>query len=250
MASDPSVASEPIPAGKCPGSVRFGLASWTEVARWAAVAAAVAAALLTGVALLAGHDQGDATAGLASSLLATHHDFGNVWFVFQRNLLVLAIHLCACWIGGIVARQSTPVGARVGRMAALHGPVPARVGRAAVRYALLVTLVSVLVQALALGHELANLYVATAIPRRRLLWLLLPHTAPELIAVFLPLGLFFVQARRGRLDYLERWSLQAGALALPVLFTAALIETFVTPARLLAASPFHLAAAVSILRPD
>jgi hypothetical protein len=199
--------------------------------------------------LLAGHDRGDARTGLASSLLATHHDLSDAWFVFQRNLLVLAIHLCACWIGAIVARPSTSAPVRHGRTHGLHRPVPAGVGRAAIRYALVVTLVSVVVQALALGHQLANLYVATAIPRLRLLWLLLPHAAPELIAVFLPLGLFLIQARRGRLDCLERWSLQAGALALPVLFAAALIETYVTPARLLAASPFHLAAAVSILRP-
>ena len=67
--------------------------------------------------------------------------------------------------------------------------------------------------------------------------LVLPHAVPELMAVFLPLGLFLREARRGRLDRLGPWSLQAAAIALPVLLCAALIETYVTPARVLDARP-------------
>jgi uncharacterized membrane protein SpoIIM required for sporulation len=49
------------------------------------------------------------------------------------------------------------------------------------------------------------------------------------------LGLFLLEARRGRLDRLGLWSLQAAAVALPVLLCAAVIETYVTPALVIAA---------------
>ncbi len=64
---------------------------------------------------------------------------------------------------------------------------------------------------------------------------MLPHAVPELIAVFLPLGLFLLEAQRGRLDRLGVWSLQAAAIALPVLLCAAVIETYVTPGWIVAA---------------
>lgn len=97
------------------------------------------------------------------------------------------------------------------------------------------TLLSVAVQALALGRQLAALSETVGIPSTHLLVLVLPHAVPELVAVFLPLGLFLLEARRGRLDRLGRWSLQAAALALPLLLCAAMIETYVTPPRVLAA---------------
>ncbi len=219
---------------------RLAFAGWGEVGRWAAVAAGVAAVLLATVALLAGHDAGDYRVGLSSGLLTRHHDLGDVLYVFRRNLLVLGIHLCACWISAIVGRPHRPAPARLGRLGVLHRPVPAWLGRASLAYALLVTFLSVAVQAIALGRELASLHDASAVPSLRLLWLVLPHAVPELVAVFLPLGLFLLEARRGRLERLGPRSLQAAAVALPVLLLAAVIETYVTPALIIAASPLHI----------
>ncbi len=217
------------------------IAGPAEVARWAAVAAVVAIVLLTGVALVASQVKGDAWVGIDSGLVARDHSFGDVLSVFSRNLLVLGIHLCACWIGAIVGREHERAPATWGRLGALHRPVPRWMGRAALFYALLVTLLSVAVQAIGLGHGLANLSAATQITTTHLLVLVLPHAVPELIAVFLPLGLFLLEAHRGRLSRLGPWSLQAAAIAIPVLLCAAAIETYVTPPRVLAAA--HAAAA-------
>jgi hypothetical protein len=213
-----------------------GLAGWPEVGRWAAIAGAVAAVLLTGVGLIAAHLRGDFWAGVQDGVFAPHHDFGDVMYVFRRNLLVLGIHLCACWIGAIIGRRHEPAPGRWGWMGALNRPVPAWMGRAALSYALLVTLLSVVLQATALGRQLADESLATSISSIHLLVLVLPHAVPELIAVFLPLGLFLIEARRGRLDRLGPWSLQAAAIALPVLLCAAVIETYVTPGWVAAAA--------------
>jgi len=218
-----------------------GWASWREIGRWTAVAATVAAMLLGGVALVALHTHGRAADGAGSGLLIAHHTIGDALYVFRRNLLVLGIHLCACWIGAILGRPYRPAPDRLGRLGRLHRPVPDWMGRAALLWALLVTLLSVGVQALALGRLLADISVAADLPRLQLLWLVLPHAVPELLAVFLPLGLFLLEARRGRLERLGLWSLQAAAIALPVLLCAAAIETYVTPGRVIAAG--HHAAA-------
>jgi hypothetical protein len=222
---------------KAPAGVRWrGPASRVEVGRWAAIAGLVAAILLCSVGLVAAHLRGSYAAGIDSGLLTRHHSFGDVVYVARRNLLVLGIHLCACWIGAIIGHPYQPAPARWGWIGALHRPVPAWMGRVALVYALFVTLLSVAVQATALGRQLADLSTVAHISSTHLLVLVLPHAVPELVAVFLPLGLFLLEARRGRLDRLGPWSLQAAALALPVLLCAAAIETYVTPGRVIAAS--------------
>jgi Stage II sporulation protein M len=205
------------------------------------IAGAVAVVLLTGVALIATHVPGSYVSGIDSGLFTRRHSFGDVLYVFRRNLLVLGIHLCACWIGAIIGRSREPAPARWGPIAVLDRPVPSWMGRAALFYALLVTLLSVVVQAIALGRQLADLSLAAHISSTHLLVLVLPHAVPELVAVFLPLGLFLLEAQRGRLDRLGAWSLQAAAVALPVLLCAAVVETYVTPARVIAASRGHAA---------
>jgi hypothetical protein len=230
------MATESLPSELTSRRPRLAWASWAEIGRWAAVAAAVAATLLGGVAVVALHTRGSYTAGLDSGLLTRHHSVGDALYVFRRNLLVLGIHLCACWIGAILGRPYRPAPESLGRLGRLHRPVPDWMGRVALLWALVVTLLSVGVQALALGRLLADISLAADIPRLQLLVLVLPHAVPELLAVFLPLGLFLLEARRGRLERLGLWSLQAGVIALPALLCAAAIETYVTPARVIAAT--------------
>jgi hypothetical protein len=242
------MAAETVPTEVTSAGARVGWASWRDVGSWAAVAAAVAALLLGGVALVAARTHGNAADGLGSGLLIRHHGVGDALYVFRRNLLVLGIHLCACWIGAILGRPYRPAPESFGRLGRLHRPVPDWMARAALLWALLVTLLSVGVQALALGRLLADISAAAGVGRLQLLVLVLPHAVPELLAVFLPLGLFLLEARRGRLDRLGLWSLQAAAIALPVLLCAAAIETYVTPARVIAAR-HHAAAATAIRAP-
>jgi hypothetical protein len=212
------------------------MAGSAEVARWAVVAGAVAAVLLASVALIADHVPGNFFAGMESGLFARHHSVSDALYVFRRNVLVLGIHLCACWIGAIIGRRQQPGPTRWGWVGALNRPVPAWMGRFALGYALVVTLLSVALQATALGRQLADVSRAANISSTHLLVLVLPHAVPELVAVFLPLGLFLLEAHRGRLDRLGLWSLQAAAIALPVLMCAAAIETYVTPALVISAS--------------
>jgi hypothetical protein len=212
------------------------VAGSAEVARWAVVAGAVAAVLLASVALIADHVPGNFVAGMESGLFARHHSVSDALYVFRRNVLVLGIHLCACWIGAIIGRRQQPGPTRWGWVGALNRPVPAWMGRFALGYALVVTLLSVALQATALGRQLADVSRAANISSTHLLVLVLPHAVPELVAVFLPLGLFLLEAHRGRLDRLGLWSLQAAAIALPVLMCAAAIETYVTPALVISAS--------------
>jgi hypothetical protein len=230
------MATDALPTERTSPRERIPWASWGEIGRWATIAAVVAGALLGGVALVAVHTRGTYLDGIDSGLLTRHHAFGDALYVFRRNLLVLGIHLCACWIGAILGRPYRPAPDSLGRLGRLHRPVPEWMGRAALLWALLVTLLSVGVQALALGRLLADISVAADIPRLTLLVLVLPHAVPELLAVFLPLGLFLLEARRGQLERLGLWSLQAAAIALPVLLCAAAIETYVTPARVIAAT--------------
>jgi hypothetical protein len=211
------------------------VAGSAEVARWAVVAGAVAAVLLASVALIADHVPGNFVAGMESGLFARHHSVSDALYVFRRNVLVLGIHLCACWIGAIIGRRQQPGPTRWGWVGALNRPVPAWMGRFALGYALVVTLLSVALQATALGRQLADVSRAANISSTHLLVLVLPHAVPELVAVFLPLGLFLLEAHRGRLDRLGLWSLQAAAIALPVLMCAAAIETYVTPALVISA---------------
>lgn len=84
-----------------------------EVGRWAAIAGAVAAVLLDSVGLIAAHLRGDFWAGNEDGVLAPHHDFGDVMYVFR--------------------------------------PVPGWMGRVALLYALLVTFLSVALQAAAIA---------------------------------------------------------------------------------------------------
>lgn len=226
-------------SGGSPVGARVGwrsVAGSAEVARWAVVAGAVAAVLLVAVALIADNLPGSFFAGMASGLFARHHSVGDALYVFRRNVLVLGIHLCACWIGAIIGRRRDPGPTRWAWVGALNRPVPTWMGRFALGYALIVTLLSVGLQATALGRQLADVSRAANISSTHLLVLVLPHAVPELVAVFLPLGLFLLEAHRGRLDRLGPWSLQAAAIALPVLMCAAAIETYVTPALVISAS--------------
>jgi hypothetical protein len=229
------MAAESAPVPLTHRRARVGWASWSEIGCWAAVAAAVAAALLGGVALVAMHSRGTYADGIDSGLLTRRHGLGDALYVFRRNLLVLGIHLCACWIGAILGRPYRPAPESLGRLGRLHRPVPDWLGRVALLWALLVTLLSVGIQALALGRLLADISLVADVSPLKLLVLVLPHAVPELLAVFLPLGLFLLEARRGRLERLGLWSLQAAAIALPVLVCAAAIETYVTPGRVIAA---------------
>src|SRR5436305_1271887 len=63
---------------------------------------------------------------------------------------------------------------------------------------------------------------------------LLPHAAPELFALFLPLAAWTIASRRGAWHELLAATFVTTAVAIPILVAAAAIETWATPHLLLA----------------
>ena len=70
-----------------------------------------------------------------------------------------------------------------------------------------------------------------------LLLTLLPHAVPELIALFLPLAAWLVASRHDQWDELLAATFVTVAIAVPTLVATALIEVYVWPDLLRAASP-------------
>jgi len=99
----------------------------------------------------------------------------------------------------------------------------------ALAYAFTATLASVAIQTTGLGFVLADISAYSGLSPLELGLLLLPHAPLELTAVFLPLAVFLIQAKRKQLHPLNIYSWQSLLLALPLIMIAALIEITVTP---------------------
>jgi hypothetical protein len=155
-------------------------------------------------------------------------DFG---FVLYRNGLVLALHALAC-VAGFMAGSSLPTVAQgyTGAMRKLHE----RAAPVAIGFVMLATLFSLGTQAYALGHGAADLAALMHVSPLLLLVGLAPHALPELTALFLPLAAWTLASRRGAWKDLLAATFVTVAIAVPVLVTAAAVETWVSPRLLLA----------------
>lgn len=200
-----------------------------EVRGWFALSGTIAAAMLCGVVIMAGLLPADPADARFNPLASGQANPAEVWPILARNMAVLFIHLGACAIGAMISRPHRPLPASWGPLRYLHIAVPAWMARASLAYAWTVTLFSVALQTAGIGFVLAGLSAYLHAPPAELVVLVLPHALPELVAVFLPLALFIIQARRGELAVLSRWSWEALALALPLLVAAALWEALVAP---------------------
>jgi hypothetical protein len=197
------------------------------------LAALIAAFMLVGVLVVAWLLPAAPTSTSTSLLLDRTPTLAHVRLVFLRNLLVLAIHLAACYVGAVIGRPYQPLAGRWrrwGRWGRWHSELPAWMKHGALAYALTATLVSVVLQTIGLGFTLADLAATLHLSPARLLILVLPHAVPELVGVFLPLALFIIQARKGELEPLGLYARQAAALALPLVLVAAFIEVYLAPA--------------------
>lgn len=206
-----------------------------EVAAWAGVSAAIAAFVLLGVATLGGLLPANPYAGPTSKLFNGDLGVHDAARVLMRNVAVLAVHLGACWIGAIITRPYRPAPARWGWLGRLHRPVPAWAARMAMLYALAVTLASVALQTTALGFSMADISAWQQASPWTLTGLLLAHAVPELIGVYLPLGVFLVAVLRDQTGRLTTLTWQSCLYAMPLIVAAAAIETWVTPGLLRAA---------------
>jgi hypothetical protein len=153
-------------------------------------------------------------------------DLHDVVRILSGNLLVLALHAMAC-VAGFIAGSSLPLqtGGRRGLSRAVHE----HGGRVAIGFVALATAFSLTAQAIVIGRTLASLSAFLRVSPGLLLLGVLPHTIPELVALFLPLAAWIIASRRGRWDELLAATLVTVAIALPILCVAAFVEVYVSP---------------------
>ena len=213
---------------------RATLGAWSRAPRsvvgaWIGVAGAIAGLLLVTVLIIGSLATPDPTPRILHGVNgpASFHD---VVTIFSRNLLVLALHSMAC-LAGFIAKSSLPLEAAdyKGWWRKVHD----HAGPAAIAFVGGATAFSLCTQSFVLGSGLATLAPQLHTEPATLLAGLLPHAVPELIALFLPLAAWLVAARAQAWHQLLAATLATTAIALPVLFAAALVEVYVTPRLLL-----------------
>lgn len=205
-------------------------APWRALRPWLLGAVAVSAGLLLATWVISLLVTPDPTP-MTFPGLTRPGEAADVVHVLHRNALVLALHAMAC-VAGFIAGSSLPLEAQAysGRWRAVHD----RAGSAAIAFVVAATAFSLVTQAWALGNGAATLAAQGGMSSGLLLVGLLPHAAPELVALFLPLAAWVVASRRERWEELLAATLVTVGLAVPVLVVAAVIEVFVSPHVILA----------------
>lgn len=209
---------------------RDALQRWSErplaiVSRWLAGSGLAAAALLLAVLLIASLSGGYIQVVALQPPFAVG-DWSSVGKLIASNLLVLALHALAC-VAGFIAGSALPLQASsrsgISHWVHRHG------GRIAIAFVACATAFSLSIQAYVLGHTLAGVAHFLRVSPALLLLGVLPHAAPELIALFLPLAAWIIASRRGEWEQLLAATLVTIAIAVPLLLIAALIEVYVSP---------------------
>ena len=139
---------------------------------------------------------------------------GAVGHVLVRNSLVLALHSLAC-VAGYIAGSSLPREAETysGLVRAIHD----HAGPLAIAFVSGATLFSLTTQAYVLGSGASTLAAQGGIAPGLLLFGLLPHALPELVALFLPLAAWLRASRRGAWNELLAATVVTTGLAVPML---------------------------------
>jgi hypothetical protein len=212
---------------------RWNAAPGRVVGRWALGSFVVASALLYLVWAVS-HRAVPDTRPLLLPGLNEPTGLGAVAHVVARNSLVLALHAMAC-VAGFIAGSSLP--GEIERHRGISRWIHAHAGPAAIAFVAAATLFSLGTQAYVLGSDAATLAAQLGIGQATLMLTLLPHALPELIALFLPLAAWLVASRRGQFEELLAATLATSALAAPVLVLTAMVEVYVWPHLLRAASP-------------
>jgi hypothetical protein len=217
-------------------AARDTLGAWRSrplqvVSPWIAVSLFIAAVLLTLVWLVGTRVPADPSP-LRQDLLRVPDDWATgARHLFRNNMIVLSLHAAACLAGFIVHM-------------ALHEPVEETgtrlaywtraVAIVAVAFVPVATLLSIGTQAWVLGARVSTLSSQLGLSEAAILRTTLPHSIPELTAIFLPLAAWLVLPMRRRANELLAATLLCVAIATPVLAVAAVVEMHVWPKRLAA----------------
>ncbi len=155
--------------------------------------------------------------------------------VLGRNALVLALHATAC-VAGFIAGSSLRHAAaqRTGLSRVIHE----KAGPVGIAFVVVATCFSLTTQAYVLGSAASTLSDQIGVTPGVLILTVLPHAIPELVALFLPLAAWLIASRRDEWQDLLAATFATVGLAVPILVIAALIETYIWPQLLIAASPW------------
>jgi stage II sporulation SpoM-like protein len=193
----------------------------------------VALALLAGVWIVASVSTPDPT---PVSIAGVDHPvgFGDLLHALYRNSLVLALHATAC-VAGFIAGSSIPLSASQRR--GVSRWVHEKAGKLAIGFVVGVTAFSLTTQVYVLGSAGATLAAQLRLTPGELVFTVLPHAIPELVAIFLPLSAWILLSRRGEWNRMLAATFVTVAIAVPMLIAAALIEAYVWPDILRSVAP-------------
>ena len=198
---------------------------WPVVGAWLGGSLAIAALLLAAVWIVAISAPPDASPFLFPGL---HNEpsIDQVGQVLFRNGLVLALHAMAC-VAGFIAGSSLPLEAE--RYGGAWRWIHDKAGPLAIGFVTAATAFSLLTQSYALGMGTSTLAAQLDLSPGLLLFGLLPHALPELVALFLPLAAWIIASRRGDWHELLAATFVTVLLSVPVLVAAAFVEVYFTP---------------------
>ena len=214
---------------------RWNADPWPVLRLWAGGALVVAAGLLLCVWAIASASTADPTDPLIPGL-NTHADPADVGSVLMRNSLVLALHAFAC-VAGFIAGSSLILSAE--HRSGLSRWVHEKARPIALCWVVLVTVFSLVTQAVALGFTGAQLAGHLDVSPGVLVLTVIPHAVPELVALFLPLAAWTIASRRDEWHDLRAATFATVGIAIPILVAAATWEVYVWPRFLAAVSPAY-----------
>ena len=204
---------------------RWQSAPMRSLGPWLALSFLIAMGLLLVILMIATASVPDPTLRIFPGLNrpATGMDYLHLLY---RNSLVLALHAMAC-VAGFIAGSSLPLSAS--HRSGVDRWVHEKAGPLAIGFVACATMVSLATQAFVIGFEASALSAQLGISPATLLFGLLPHALPELVALFLPLAAWLLASRQGRWDELLAATVVTVAIAVPVLLISAGIELLVAP---------------------
>jgi hypothetical protein len=205
---------------------------WPVLREWAGLSVLIALGLLAAVYLVAKLSTPDPTRFVLPGV-DRPAGAGDVVHVLYRNSLVLALHALAC-VAGFIAGSSLPLSAS--KRQGLSRWVHEKAGPLAIAFVVGATTFSLGTQAYALGGMAVTVAAQLGLSPGTLLLLLLPHAVPELVALFLPLAAWLIASRRGEWHQLLAATFATVAIAVPILVASSLVEVYVSPSLMLAAT--------------
>jgi hypothetical protein len=211
---------------------RWNRDPWPVLRAWIGWSAGVSLALLAAVWLIASVTTPDATRLLIPGV-NTAGEMSDVFRLVGRNLLVLALHAMAC-VAGFMAGSSLPVVAA--GQTGISRWVHEKAGPLAIGFVICATAFSLSTQAYVLGSAASTISSQLDVSPATLVLCLLPHALPELTALFLPLAAWVLASRAERWNELLAATFVTVAIALPVLLAAAVVEIYVSPHLIVAAT--------------